>query len=264
MNTEPPQNWKLMNTEPRTSSRIEKYSHEWTVPAALESTEAKLNALTDYLNDTATFLDRQKETFDKYLRTASESFGPDFYDCHSEEIQRLWVDFPTILASSMLVSACFCLEAGLSDLCKDLDKDSILPKRLTWDNCKTVESKTSGGKSKKAQLKNIQRPMHFLKENFGIDTNVHHHWEALCDLFEVRNCFAHANGDMSLMKTEQTCRIRGAIGRSGDHGIRVLDEDSLHIENKFVKHTLSIMATFWCDLEAALIGNKTIGPRYWP
>lgn len=171
-----------------------------------------------------------------------------YYSSKDDEFDRLCNTFPRIVYGSTLVTACSFFESSLVDLCKAFDRDSELVKVKPWRDL----SDKGGG---------VKNAADFLKANFKIELSRHPHWETIIDYFKIRNCVAHANGDVSLMRGGE---VEGAVKCHEGDGISVDVDNRLKFGLEFVSTVIDQLAALWPRLHAACSKDEVLGPRYWP
>lgn len=244
-----------MNKRPRKVPRKTPWMAIGFFPATVATTIVELNTIRDYLGYTSSFLEGKKARFEKYLREAASALQPgeesELYDYHDDDIQQHWFGFPALLHGSMVVAVCSCLEAGLTDVCKDLQRETELTIAQKWEDIPKSET-------------GIHRAAFFLERNFDIYPKQHLAWSRIMDYYRVRDCIAHAIGDVGLMRDTHQQAINSALSRFTPGDILVGRTGRLEMAPQFVEHILTDMDVFWRDLHDAFEENELIGPLYWP
>jgi hypothetical protein len=211
----------------------------------LDTCTRDLVALTEYLSMTMRFLDGRRRSFQETYQGVMHD--PDFHDAMEDEIDQLWRAFPSTLLGSAYVSACSCLDRSLSALCKALQADSSFAIVTRWEARREAP---------------LQRAKSFLKDNFKLHVHEHEQWSTLMDVYFIRNCIVHANGEVDLMADPNA--TRETIARQSRHGIAIDNQRQLNVPATFIDHVVSVMTDFWLALERALRENAIVGPKYWP
>ena len=107
------------------------------------------------------------------------------YEGDEEESLRLHNTFPTFVYSGTLIVAGEIFETHLTDLRKSLTKEFSL----------TVVDNPNQSPTFRAQK--------FLSTHFQVELEAHPDWNHILDFQQVRNCFAHSNGNVSLLSAEK-------------------------------------------------------------
>lgn len=224
---------------------------------ALIFAEPQLRDLDDYLSAVEQFVTAERDTLVQRVNAAvaaQQLEGDELenhYFAHEDDIHRLASTFPRLVYAGTLLTACALFESSLVDLCRDFDRDAALPKMLTWG---AIPARDSG----------LQRSARFLKANFGIELAQYARWDDLSRCYLVRNCVAHADGDVSLMRADSAAKLNAAVRGLAPLGIRVSELDKLDFGSTFVRAVIGEFRAFWPGLTRACRENADVGPRYWP
>jgi hypothetical protein len=217
--------------------------------------ESRLRDLHDYLSAVHSFVGREQKAFIKRVEETIAAEGlqgdekDEYYSINENEFDKLHNTFPRIVYSSALLTACSLFESSLVDLCKAFDGDAALTKQKTWDQLND-------------KYKGVRRADRFLGANFGIHLHKYSHWESILDYYEIRNCVAHANGDVSIMPVEAGKKVREAVQRHLPD-ICITQGNCLNLDFKFISSVIDHLAALWIELHSACRENATLGPRYW-
>ena len=242
-----------MNRKPRPAPRTS-YFMQGFLPALLYSTETELDDLGAYLLSVSEFLDRQAASFRERLERTSKEHGwneeaqDHYFQMYGDELDR-WTDgFPSTIRSTVLLAACSRLEEGLTSLCKHLEQHEDVATPTTWDSLRMDRG--------------LKRSAKFLRRNFEIHPEDHSAWAETLDHFQVRHCYAHANGNVRLMKAEQATKLREAVGRLS--GVTIDDVEQIQLDTTYPEAVVRLMKQFWGAIEDALADNGPVGPTFWP
>ena len=218
--------------------------------------ESQLQDLREYLWSVQSFVTQEQKAFRQRVEDAIAAEGlqgdekDEYYSIHEDEFDQLHSTFPRIVYSSTLLTACSLFESSLTDLCKDFERDSALPKLKTWDQL----DKDTG----------IRKAAAFLKANFGVHLKNYSHWDSVLDFYRIRNCIAHVNGDVSTMQARQKQEVQQAVQRHAFFEISITPYGRLDLGSKFVSTVIERLAGLWRELHPACYENAVLGPRYWP
>jgi hypothetical protein len=216
-------------------------------------TPSQLSDLEAFLISVEHFVDEEKTSFTKRVEAAVVEAGltgeekDEYYSFHEDQFDRLDRAFPRIVYSSTLLSACSLFESGLVDLCKDLERDALLPQSVAWSDVKD---------------KGVRRVARYLDANFGIAPARDHAWNDILGYFRVRDCIAHANGDVSLMQQAQQVELSRLMQQLPD--LSIDSGRKLSLGAPFIRRSITCFAEFWRRLHVACRDNAQLGPRYWP
>lgn len=143
------------------------------------------------------------ERFDKRVKSKADDMDDDFHrhqylDAMGDEYRALDESFPQHIRQSGWRQACSTFESRLTEACKSL-QDEGYAKDEKWSEI---------------QRGPVGRIGRFLRSNADIHLENHEHWEELFDVFLVRNCIAHAGGDISLVKEDDKEDLEAYIEQS--------------------------------------------------
>jgi hypothetical protein len=130
-----------------------------------------------------------------------------------------------------------------------LDRNSSVPKKAQWRDVKG---------------QGILKAAAYLRENFEIECANYHEWNAILDHFELRHCFAHANGDVSLMRKESQVRIRRILGKPPFSHNRIDHAHRLRLDPQYIAAARHQMAEMCPVLHDAFFYDALLGPLLWP
>lgn len=224
----------------------------WGV-APLLLAESQLRDLHDYLSAVHSFVGQEQKAFIKRVEETIAAEGlqdnekDEYYSTHENEYDRLHNTFPRIVYSSALLTACSLFESSLIDLCKAFNEDRALTMPKPWNQLKD---------------KGVRKADHFLRANFGIHLQKCSRWDSILDYYEIRNCIAHANGDVSIMKGKNEENVRKAVQRHSPD-ISITQDGRLNLEFKFISTVIDHLAALWKELHSTCRENEILGPRYW-
>ena len=201
-----------MKNRMRLAPRTGWMTNAW-VAVPLYLTESRLRDLKEYMKSVGNFLSLTEQEFEKRIEATIAESGwqgeekDAFYGIHEGGFDRLHNEFPRIVCSSSLITACSLFEGSLVDVCNDFERDSTLVKTSGWEQIKA---------------KGIRKAAAFLAENFGLELATHKSWGSILDSYRVP---AH---DRRVSR-----RYRGEAGRTQrargiEEEIRDWDFKSLH------------------------------------
>jgi len=261
-----------MNQKPL---RIDKpkgsYSHGggW-LKVVFFSIERKLEIEVSSLEFILKHLDEKKKNYNKELEdyVVQNQLTPEaadhFFESRLDEIDKWESSIPTSVAIASFLGMHSILEAGIVELCKELEA-SYLQTTITRSWNAPEWSKKMG----------IERCKEFLDVNIGIRLTSYAHWDDLHCLFEVANGFKHARGNMSIMKKfkAKTGNKQKAVSWSERHKECLLKLDGRGLQNEhghlvptsdFILYTKKEFSAFLEAFEGALQENADVGPLVWP
>lgn len=216
---------------------------------------SRFRDLEEYLLLTENFLAGEQAAFVQEVDAAVEAAGlkgedrEDYYSFKEDDYARLHDAFPRIVYSSTLLTACSLFESSFVDVCRQFERDGRLATATSW-------AQTSG--------KGVRKAAAFLRDNFGLDPARDPRWQEVLDIYRVRDCFAHANGDVSLMRPPQQQELDAAAGRFASAGVGISSARQLEVGPPFVRLVLSRFTALWSAFVDATRDNAVLGPRYWP
>jgi hypothetical protein len=215
--------------------------------------ESRLRDLHDYLSSVQSFVDQEQKAFIKRVEEtipAEGLQGDEKDEIDENKFDRLHNTFPRIVYASALMTACSFFESSLVDLCKALDRDAALTKPKPWDRLNN---------------KGVRKADRFLGANFGVHLHMHSRWDSILDYYEIRNCIAHANGDVSITQGKNAENVRKAVQRHSPHIsiTKVGQDECLNLDFKFISTVIDHLAALWKELYSACCENETLGLRYW-
>jgi hypothetical protein len=216
---------------------------------------SQLQDLTEYLSSVEGFVVQEQAKFIKRVEAAIAAHSlqgedkDEYYSHHEDEFDQLHSTFPRIVYSSTLLTACSLFESSLVDLCKDFEKDAALPTPKGWH----LFDRDKG----------VRKAAAFLRDNFGIELNKYPHWASILDLYRIRDCIAHANGDVSIMNSKQAQELRDAVVRHAALGISITAYHRLDLGSVFVAAAIDRLAGLWQELLPSCHNNAVLGPHYW-
>ncbi len=224
------------------------------VPFALVENEAEFETLHKYLllvedhirDKTVAFASNIKKTIERLGLSGQDADY--YYESHENEYGRLHEAYPNIARATVLSMACSVFESGLTEICKEFERtDDVQTTRIKWDKINNATG--------------IIRAKKYIKKNFDIHFNEHQEWQAIRDYYKVRDCFVHANGDVSLMKEKQSKDIESITRRVP--GVTI-EYKRLRLDSRrFFDGVFGTMSRFWSDLRIAFRENEIVGPVYW-
>jgi hypothetical protein len=241
--------------------------------------ESQLRDLQDYLSAVQSFVGQEQKAFIKRVEETIAAEGlqgdekDEFYSIHENGFDRLHNTFPRIVYASALMTACSFFESSLVDLCKAFDRDAALTKPKPWEDLNDKHKGVRGLISCCPRLrwgrdqlndkhKGVRRADRFLGANFGIHLHKYSHWESIIDYYTIRNCLAHANGDVSIMPVKAGEKVRQVVQRHLPD-ISITQDGRLNLDFKFISTVIDHLAALWKELHSACRENATLGPRYW-
>ena len=240
-----------MNKLPRSVSS-EKWWMHGRLPLIFHLVKSELNHIIEFNQLTSSFIDDEIKKFrkesDDYIRSnkLDDEQADGYEQSNLEEFEKLNSFFPVVVRYSVLVSLCTLFETKLIDVCKELDRSNLEKKSDLW---KDLPHKP-----------NLDKIKLYLKNNFEIHISEHDSWQCIKDIFEIRNCIVHANGDTSLMKDPN--RTHDAISRSKDIDLDFLE--NIVLSDVYIKNASELFIQFQEALESACKNNEIIGPPHWP
>ncbi|WP_338712533.1 hypothetical protein WAA16_08265 [Bacillus pumilus] len=181
-----------------------------------------LDTLEDYADHVESTLVNELTKIDKYIETFETEEEKEFHvDRIYDEIAAYRDEFPEVMRTSLLISIFTYLEHELNNRCRSINKDEF-KKYQTGD-------------------KGIERAKKFLKENSIDFPHQTKEWNFICDVREIRNCFAHSQGHINEMSDKSQIKIRTAIKSLGKDLIsetEATEEIQLHknFNKKFIKN----------------------------
>lgn len=183
------------------------------------STVLELHELTEQTINT------EKLNFQTYLEQEAKGLEEDikqeFFEFHQDEYFKYRDDFPTISRSSLFLSSFFALENFLHELCMYLEKHSDL---------KIEDAKDNGILKYKNFLKQFTKDDHF----FGTKT-----WQKIIFYRDLRNAFAHANGDLRLSTNP---KLKDTILK--EVNLVITERDDILIKEEFLVEVTSTLNAF--------------------
>jgi hypothetical protein len=84
------------------------------------------------------------------------------------------------------------------------------------------------------------------------------------DHFEIRHCFAHANGDVSLMKPQSRTRIQQLLRKQPFSFNHIDGAGRLRLIRQYVDIAVDQMEAFWPRLHDAFFYDDVLGRSLWP
>lgn len=206
-----------------------------------------------YVSDSDQFVKGEQERFLKrseaVVSNLSEEEREWYYDANSDEHERLTAGLPQLVRSSNLLVACSLFESSLTDLCKYVDRESQIVKKFSWV---------------KIDGQGIVRAASYLRKNFEIECAHYAGWSTILDHFEIRHCFAHANGDISLMKSHSRIRIQQLLRKEPFSVNHIDGARRLRLGRRYVDVAVDQMEGFWPALHDAFFYDDVIGRALWP
>ena len=179
-----------------------------------------------------------------------------YYDSNWNEYHKLGSFFPEVIRYSVLVAICTHFESTLTDICKTIDTDIYKDKCPKGKRFRDVVILHPFEEIKKKT--GIKKPSYYFKVNLSIEFCSHRLWLTLIDIFHIRNCIVHANGDFSLMKdTEIITKIV-----EKNQGIQIV-LSKIAISDSYINEVSTVMMEFINDLQLACKENDIVGPAYW-
>jgi hypothetical protein len=211
--------------------------------------------LRKYAEVVSRFLEEERDRFGdevdgKVLASGmSSEQAEQFYEAYEEQFSMWRETFPTTIRTSSLVAACSRFEVGLVDICKELEAHPKITSPVFW-------SQLSGSA--------LERPAHYIRDNFGIHLSAHAAWSRINHYFSLRHCVVHAEGNVGLMQGKQARAVRAAASQLKRRGVSISEYDRLLIGPGFVEGVIDDMSELWSDLTEAFEQNEIIGPVFWP
>jgi hypothetical protein len=245
-----------MNTNPRQHPPVTFWMTGW-IPFALLTRDTEFRDLEEYLKTVQEFVRDEGNRFTKEVEERARKqnlAGEDadhFFEAHEQEFERWHSSFPNTVLSTVLIAACSRFESGLTELCKDLEKERAIATPNTWESFK------------KQRIQGITRAAYFLNENFGIDPQVDSRWQHIAAFFKIRDAFVHADGNVSYMGTDNQGKVRTAIQHLKATGLREAEYGKIELTPDFFDELFRSMIGFWIELRKACRDNAIIGPVYW-
>ena len=142
------------------------------------------------------------------------------------------------------------MESGLITVCKQFSNDAAITTVVNWAR----EIAKNNGKL----LRGTPRIPYFIEQNFSL-TNVFNN--SIHDLMKIRNCIAHANGQIDLMDRPQD--VSDAIGRQSANGFAVAD-DCVSITDDGIDWSISQFHELLLNTRDALVQHKQVGTLICP
>ncbi len=226
------------------------------LPLSIATGETHLEHLRDYLPSAQSFVSRMQQTLTRRINDAIElqklqGEDKDLYrDLYEDEFHQLYEAFPRIVYSSTLLTAFSLFESSLTEVCRCIERDAVVPIEKTLDNFKDPNS--------------LKRAAGFLKANFRIYLHKHTRWNDILSCYRIRNCIAHAYGDVPKMQLRQSKKIESFVKQNDSFQISLTDSGRLEFGFEFISVVIDQMLGFWNLLDEACQDNAILGPPYWP
>jgi len=243
-----------MNKLPRQTQRTGWWMHG-QLPGMFHISKMELRHISEYNIKTTDYIEKESQKFRSNIEDYIKSHKLDdeqevgFTESVSEEYSMLHSFFPVVLRYSILVSSCSLLESTLTNICKHLDSSSKFTVSKEWKDI----SINHGA---------LNRIKIFLNNNFKISIGESTQWSSIKDIYEIRNCITHANGDISLMKDPE--KTKTIIKKQAKNGVSLSEFNIIQINDKFLNYSNQLLVYFLSELESACKENDILGPPHWP
>lgn len=252
-----------MNQLPRQDGKKASLIGRGKLPMLFSRSLTGLEHITEYnkvansfiTNKAKKFTDDLEETI-KLKKLDSEE-SDHYYDSNWDEYHKLGSFFPEVIRYSVLVAICTHFESTLTDICKTIDTDIYKDNHIR--DSKRFRGAVIHHPYKEMRRENgIKKPKNYFKKNMSINFGSHEMWQTLIDIFKIRHCIVHANGDFSLMSDPEA--ITKIVEKNQEIEIFI---SKISIRDSYINDISIIMMEFISDLQLACKENDILGPTYW-